>query len=154
MRPMGTRHRGSAVEVRALDAFVKLSRAASSVMERAHRHLADAGLTPTQFGVLEALLHLGPLCQRDLAQKLLKTGGNVTFVVGNLVRRGLVRRVRAAPNRKFVTVSLTAGGRRLVRRVFPRHVAAVVAAMSPLSAAEQETLGALLRTVGLGPGAS
>jgi MarR family 2-MHQ and catechol resistance regulon transcriptional repressor len=148
MRPMGTRHRGPADEVRALDAFVKLSRAADSVMERTHGHLAAEGLTPTQFGVLEALFHLGPLCQRDLGKKLLKTGGNVTFVVVNLEKRGLLRRARDAANRKFMNVSLTPAGRRLIRRVFPRHVAAVVAAMSSLSATEQEALARLLRTVG------
>ena len=37
--------------------------------------MAEAGLTIGQFGVLEALLHHGPLCQRDLGQKLLRLGG-------------------------------------------------------------------------------
>src|SRR5688572_5361705 len=108
-------------------------RAADSVTDRAHRHLAASGLTISQFGVLEALLHLGPLTQGALAEKLLKSGANMTTVVGNLERRGLVRRRREGTNRRFVTVRLTPPGRRLVAGVFPRHVAAIVAAFQVLS---------------------
>src|SRR2546430_16978870 len=68
---MGTHYRGRAAEVRALDTYIKLTRATSSVGVRLSRGLAEAGLTPTQLGVLEALLHLGPLGQRVLGGKLL-----------------------------------------------------------------------------------
>ena len=149
---MGTHHQGTAEETRALDAYVKLLRAAASVGARATRHLADAGLTVSQFGVLEVVHHLGPLCQRDIGRKLLLSGGNITTVVDNLERRGLVRRERAAANRRFVTVHLTEEGRRLVRRVFPRHVAEVVGALGALPAREQEDLGRLCRKLGLAQG--
>ena len=72
------------------------------------------------------------------------------MVVGNLERRGLVRRTRNPENRKYVTVSLTDAGRSLIARVFPRHVAEVVREVSVLSAAEQAALAALLRTLGRG----
>ena len=61
-------------------------------MARLDPLMRDADLTVGQFGTLEALLHLGPLCRRDLGRKLLRSGGNITVVVGNLARRGLVRR--------------------------------------------------------------
>lgn len=147
---MGTRHRGPADEVRALDLFIKLMRAAESVATRVHRAVAEADLTVSQFGVLEAVFHLGPMCQKELGTKLLKSGGNITMVVGNLERRGLVRRTRNPENRKYVTVSLTDAGRSLIARVFPRHVAEVVREVSVLSAAEQAALAALLRTLGRG----
>ena len=147
---MGTRHQGPADEVRALDVFVKLVRATEAVSDRVHAHLRADRLTVSQFGVLEALLHLGPMCQKELGSKLLRSGGNVTMVVDNLEKRGLVRRERRPENRKFVTVHLTEEGRALVRLVFPRHVEAVVRELSILSAAEQETLGRLLRTLGRG----
>lgn len=147
---MGTRYRGPADEVRALDLFIKLMRAAESVATRVHRAVAEADLTVSQFGVLEAVFHLGPMCQKELGTKLLKSGGNITMVVGNLERRGLVRRTRNPENRKYVTVSLTDAGRTLIARVFPRHVAEVVREVSVLSAAEQAALAALLRTLGRG----
>jgi MarR family 2-MHQ and catechol resistance regulon transcriptional repressor len=147
---MGTRYRGSAREVRALDAYIKLMRAADAVTDRVHRHLASAGLSVSQFGALEALHFLGPLTQGALARKLLKSGGNMTMVVGNLERRGLVRRRREKENRRFVTVTPTPAGRRLVAQVFPRHAAAIARAFAPLPPRDQELLGRLCRRLGLG----
>src|SRR5258705_13348158 len=89
-------------------------RAADSVTARLDPLMRAADLTVGQFGTLEALLHLGPLCQRDLGRKLLRSGGNITVVVGNLARRGLVRRERRADDRRFITVTLTDKGRRLI----------------------------------------
>src|SRR5206468_9525440 len=146
---MGTHYRGRVAEVRALDTYIKLTRATTSVGVRLSRGLAEAGLTPTQLGVLEALLHLGPLGQRVLGGKLLMSGGNITTVVDNLERRRLVRRERRGDDRRHVTVHLTPEGRRLISRVFPGHVRAIVAAFSALTVAEQETLGRLAKKLGL-----
>ena len=102
---MPTHYRGRPDEVAALDAYIKLMRAADSVTARLEPVMASAGLTLGQFGTLEALLHLGPLCQRDLGRKLLRSDGNITVVVNNLAHRGLVRRVRRRDDRRFVTVA-------------------------------------------------
>ena len=56
--------------------------------------MAAFDLTISQFGVLEALYHKGPLCQRDIAAKILKSTGNITMVIDNLEKRELVRRER------------------------------------------------------------
>ncbi len=145
---MGTRYQGTAEEARALNTYIKLMRAADSVTARIHRHLAPTGLTLSQLGVLDALFHLGPLCQRDLAQKLLKTGGNITLVIDNLEKRALVKRERQTADRRFVLVSLTEQGQQLFSAIFPRHVAAIVQEMGQLTAAEQEALARLCRQLG------
>lgn len=145
---MGTRHAGSAAEVRALNVFIKLLRATNTLRARLVPRLAAHDLTETQFGVLEALYHLGPLCQRDIGGKLLTSGGNVTLVVDNLEKRGLVERVRGTEDRRFVTVHLTASGRRLIARAFPAHAQRVTEAIGALPAAEQEELGRLLKKLG------
>ena len=145
---MPTHHEGTAEEVRALNAFITLMRASESVAARTGEHLSEHDLTGSQFGVLEALLHLGPLCQRALAGKLLKTGGNITMVVDNLEKRGLVVRKRGREDRRFVTVHLTDSGRALTRRVFPRHLASIVEELSVLGAKEQEELRRLCRKLG------
>lgn len=146
---MPTHYRGSAQEKAALDAYIKLMRAADSVTARLEPLMRAADLTVGQFGTLEALFHLGPLCQRDLGRKLLRSGGNITVVVGNLARRGLVRRTRGPQDRRFVTVTLTGKGRRLIGRMFPRHVRHVVREMGALSLPEQAELGRLCRQLGL-----
>ncbi len=147
---MGTHFKGKPSEVRALDAFIKLVRATDSVQGRLARRHAELGLTETQFGVLEALHHLGPLCQTALAGKLLKSGGNVTLVVDNLEKHGLVRRERSREDRRFVTVTLTGEGKRLISRIFPAHAKAIAEELSALSAEEQEELGRLCRKLGKG----
>jgi len=145
---MGTRYHGTEKEVRALDTYIKLIRAADSVSSRIHRHLDETNLTITQFGVLEALYHLGSMYQRDLAAKLLKSGGNITLVIDNLEKRSLVKREREPDDRRCIRVNLTESGKQLISRIFPAHVAAVVAEMATLSMPEQEELGRLCRRLG------
>ncbi|PSO51940.1 MAG: MarR family transcriptional regulator [Cyanobacteria bacterium QH_8_48_120] len=145
---MGTRYPGTKEEIRALDAYIKLSRAAESVSARIHRHLEAEQLTATQFGVLEALLHLGSLSQRELAQKLLRSGGNITLVIDNLEKRQLVKRMRAPKDRRVVSVCLSEKGEQLISEIFARHVAVVVDEMSILTETEQEELSHLCRRLG------
>ncbi len=146
---MAIRHKGSSTEARALDAYIKLMRAAESVSARLSPHLSRAGLTVSQFGALEALYHLGPLCQRDLGKKILKSGGNITMVVDNLEKRGMVERVRAEDDRRYITVNLTKRGRKLIAELFPRHAKVIRDEMGVLSDAELEKLGRLCKRVGL-----
>jgi MarR family 2-MHQ and catechol resistance regulon transcriptional repressor len=145
---VGTRYRGDARQVRALDAFIKLMRAASAVTAAVSGPMRSAGLTESQFGVLEALLHVGPMCQKDLAAKLLKSPGNLTTVVSNLERDGLVQRRAHAGDRRRVEVHLTPRGRRLISELFPAHADHVCRAMTELTAGEQDELGRLCRILG------
>lgn len=150
---MGTQYTGTQQETTALNAYIKLVRAAESVAARVESRLSEIGLTVSQFGVLEALYHLGPLYQKDLAAKILKSTGNITMVVRNLQKRGLVERVRDANDRRHALVRITGPGRRLLRSFFPGHVKRIVHEMGFLSRAEQELLGQLCKKVGLGTAA-
>lgn len=135
-------------EKRSLDTYIKLMRAADTVTANAQRHLAQAGLTTSQFGVIEALFHLGPLCQRDIGKKILKSSGNITTVIDNLEKRGLVKRRPGAEDRRYVAVHLTAAGEELIRELFPSHAAGIVAELGVLTPQEQEELGRLCRKLG------
>jgi MarR family 2-MHQ and catechol resistance regulon transcriptional repressor len=151
---VGTRYKGAPREVRALNTYIKLMRCANSVQGRLERRLRRLGVTDNQFGVLEALLHLGPVAQHELGRALFTSRANITTIVDNLERRGLVRRERDASDRRYVTVHLTAEGRALIERLFPLQLAAIVDEFSVLSAAEQEQLGRLCKKLGLRQGAS
>lgn len=146
---MGTHYQGSEEEVRALDLYIKLTRAAEAVNTRVNQHLADANLTVSQFGVLEALYHLGPMCQKDLAQKILKSTGNLTFVINNLEKQGLVERHRSTEDRRYVDIYLTDAGRQAIQEIFPHHVETVRREMAILTQEEQDELSRLARKVGL-----
>ncbi len=145
---MPTHYRGETREVDALNAFIKLKRAANSLDARLTPELTASGLTTSQFGVLEALLHLGPMCQKELGEKLLQSGGNITMVINNLEKRELVKRTRDRSDRRYVQVVLTDEGRSLIAELFPRHLATIVSMMSVLSAGELEQLGKLCRRLG------
>ncbi|MDH4163637.1 MAG: MarR family transcriptional regulator [Nitrospirota bacterium] len=147
---MGTKFNGTRDEVRALDTFIKLVRAAGSVSSRVESRFSEIDLTVSQFGVLEALYHLGPLHQKDLAKKILKSTGNITMVVDNLEQRGLVIRSRDDDDRRHFYVTITAAGTKLIRSFFPGHAARITAELSVLTRAEQEELGRLCKKVGLG----
>jgi MarR family 2-MHQ and catechol resistance regulon transcriptional repressor len=145
---MGTRHRGSIEEINALNTFIKLQRAAESVSARVHALLPE-GLTVTQFGVLESLHHIGPLCQGELAEKLLRSGGNLTLVVDNLEKAGLVVRERDPADRRFVVVKLTDKGSAFIAEIFPKVAANITREMNRLSSTELLDLGRLCKKVGL-----
>ncbi|MDV7401944.1 MarR family transcriptional regulator, partial [Arthrospira platensis SPKY1] len=99
--------------------------------------------------MLDALHYLGPMAQKDLAGKILKSTGNLSLVIDNLEKRGLVLRERQQHDRRFVTIHLTETGRALIERVMPRHVADITSLLSALTAEEQKTLGALCKKLGL-----
>jgi MarR family 2-MHQ and catechol resistance regulon transcriptional repressor len=146
---MPTRYKGSAREVRALDTFVKLTRATETLGAQLQRHLASLEITPPQLAVLEALLHLGPMSQSELGRKLLRSNPNMTALLDNLERNQWIQRERSPEDRRVVVVSLTPEGRRVIERVFPAHAAHVTALMGALTAEEQETLGTLCKKLGL-----
>lgn len=147
---MGTHYDGSKEETQALDTYIKLIRAAESLMSRVYRNAELEGLTNSQFGVLEALLHVGPLCQRELGTKILKSSGNITMVIDNLEKRGLVERRRDTDDRRYVTVYLTDSGQQMIETIFPSHLERIKEELGVLSPSDQQNLGKLCRTIGLG----
>lgn len=147
---MPTHFQGTPEEMLSLNTFIKMSRAVQSFEHRVAAHGSIGDLTNSQFGVLEALLHLGPLCQGELSRKLLTSTGNMTLVLDNLEKHGQVRRVRSTEDRRMVLVELTEAGRKLIEGIFPKHVAAIQQEMSVLTADEQVELGRLLLKLGKG----
>ena len=83
------------------------------MLARVEPRLAAAGLTATQFGVLEAMLHKGALSQRELGRKVLTSAGNMTDLVDKLEARGLVQRTRQKRDSRAVQVE---SDRRRTRR--------------------------------------
>lgn len=146
---MPTHYEGTEVERTTLDSFIKFMRASESVTSQLAQALGEYQLTMSQFGTLEVLYHLGPMCQKAIGAKLLKSGGNITMVVNNLEDRGLVSRKRRESDRRFVTVELTAEGVELIEEVLPNHVARIVDIFGVLSSSEQEQLGELCKRIGL-----
>lgn len=132
----------------AIRTYVKLMRASHAISARTAPRLAAAGLTHTQLGVLEALLHLGPLTQRDLSRKILTSPGNLTDVIDKLAKRTLVERVACPEDRRSTRVVLTPAGRTFIETIFPPHATDIANAMSGLTPHDLATLDTLLRKLG------
>jgi MarR family 2-MHQ and catechol resistance regulon transcriptional repressor len=148
---MGTHYKGDKNVKRTLNAFIKMTRASESVNGRLARHLSDANLTISQFGTLEALLHIGPLNQRELGQKLLKSGGNITLVIDNLQKGGLVEKKTDPNDRRAVIISLTKKGRDFIEDFFPQHLDKIKEEFSVLTSEEKEQLAAICKKLGVKP---
>jgi MarR family 2-MHQ and catechol resistance regulon transcriptional repressor len=146
---MPTHYPGSPEQVRALNAYIRLTRAVEAISARLLSSEKLEGLTVSQLGVLDALFYLGPMCQKDLAGKILKSSGNLSLVIDNLERRGLVRRERRDSDRRFVTIHLTEAGNALIERVMPAHAAEISSGFSALTPDEQDALGELCKKLGL-----
>lgn len=146
---MGTHYQGNEREEKTLNAFIKLMRATDSINNRLNRQLSDVGLTISQFGVLEALLHLGPLNQKALGEKLLKSGGNITLVIDNLEKSGWVERHQDPDDRRSMLIHLTEEGEKFISDYFPKHLDRIVSEFKVLSDKELEQLGNICKKLGL-----
>lgn len=132
----------------ALNTYIKLVRATETATANIHRYLVEENLTISQFGVMEALFHLGPLSLSSLGRKILKSNANLTTVVDNLEKRNLVARERTHSDRRQIHVCLSPEGRRLIERIFPSHAMKITEEMCHLTVAELELLGSLCRKLG------
>jgi MarR family 2-MHQ and catechol resistance regulon transcriptional repressor len=130
--------------------FVMMARAMRAVTSLLREHLKQWDLSPAEFGVLEALLHKGPIPLSMLADTLLTSAPGMTYTVKGLEKRELLRRRSSSDDQRVVVAELTAPGRRLIEKVFPEHVAAMQRAMRGLTRAEKRQAAALLKTLGRG----
>ena len=132
----------------ALGLWVKLARAHSTFAKLADEDIRSFGLTTPQFGVLECLGHLGPMTLGELCRKQLVSGGNMTVVVDNLAKEGLVERIPSTEDRRSIDVRLTTKGKRFFDEVFVKHAKRVSDLTSVLTDKEQEELACLLKKLG------
>ena len=140
----------SAGQREALSLWIALARCYSSFAKAVSVKIHEYGLTTPQFGVLEALYHLGPLPLGDLAEKLLVTGGNVTYVMDRLEQQDLVYRERSEDDRRVIQAKLTPEGRALIEGVFQGHAEYIEHLTRHIEADERAELRELLKKLGKG----
>jgi len=105
-------------------------------------------LGDSDFRVLEALLHKGPLPVNTIGPKVWLTPGSISVAVDRLVEKGLVSRKDHPDDRRVRQVELTAKGRALITRGFREHASAMETAVGVLSKNERLTLLRLLKKLG------
>lgn len=133
----------------ALGMWVKLARASSTFGHLTNLDIQRYGLTQPQFSVIEALGHLGPMKMGSFCSKMLTSGGNITVVIDNLEKDGLVERIPFPKDRRATTVRLTSKGEKLFHDIFSKHAQFVTKIASVLNEDEQIQLSALLKKLGM-----
>jgi len=146
---MGTHYKGTVKEKLALNTFIKLIRSGDSLSSSINLILAKNSLSESQFNILDALFHLGHLTQKELGKKLLKSGGNITMVIDNLEKRGLVERRRGEKDRRTFAIHLTDDGRNKIKTLLPGIVKFITKEMNVLTSKEQLRMQNMCKAVGL-----
>ena len=128
--------------------WLVLWKASHALREVAQESIASLGMCLSDFAVLEALLHKGPLAVNEIGRKVMLTSGSITTAVDRLERRGLVERRALENDRRARMVHLTGTGRALIRKLFAAHERDMGQAAAHLTAREIAALTRGLRTLG------
>jgi MarR family transcriptional regulator, 2-MHQ and catechol-resistance regulon repressor len=128
--------------------WLVLWKTARAVEAHSSRSIARFGCGPTDFAVLEVLLHKGPLTVKQIGEKVLLTSGSMTAAVDRLELRGLVARHNDATDRRARVIALTEAGREFIERVFADHASAMENAVAGFLEGDRILLLSLLRQLG------
>jgi MarR family 2-MHQ and catechol resistance regulon transcriptional repressor len=135
---------GSGVHV-----FLVLWKAAHAAQAYAEKSISELEMCGSDFAVLEALLHKGPLPINEIGKKVLLTSGSITVAVDRLETKGLVERRAHDTDRRARIVHLTMEGKKLITRIYAEHAADMEKlAAASLTKAERKTLISLLKKIG------
>ena len=110
--------------------------------------IEETGLGLTDFGVLELLLHKGPLPVNTIGPIVDLTPGSISIAVDRLVAKGLVSRVESAEDRRVRIVALTPSGKDLIVSAFRKHAQQMRRVFIELNPQELRGLEAALKKVG------
>ena len=145
---MRTVEKEKAQTQRGVHLWLLLWKATKTLEACARRSVETTRLCLSDFGVLEALLHKGPLPVDALRKKVLLSSGSTTAAVDRLERNGLVKRANTPTDRRSRIVHLTEKGSNLIRTLFREHARDMERAFSGLDKAERSALAGILRKLG------
>jgi MarR family 2-MHQ and catechol resistance regulon transcriptional repressor len=125
-----------------------MMRAMRALTRYAAAGIDETGLGLSDFGVLEVLLHKGPLPVNTIGPIVDLTAGSISTAVDRLVEKGLVSRVESAEDRRVRIVALTPSGKELIAGAFRKHSGQMKRVFSELSPEELRGLETALKKVG------
>jgi len=140
---------GSLKDGTGVHVFLVMWKAVHAVETYAQHSIAELEMCGSDFAVLEALLHKGPLPINEIGRKVLLTSGSITVAVDRLESKGWVERRASDTDRRAKIVHLTKAGKELIGRVYATHAADMEQlALASLTKPERETLIRLLKKIG------
>ena len=130
---------------RSMQTWIQILRAFQKIRAKELKYINASGLSMNQFEVLEVLYHRGDLQIGAITKLIESTPGNVTVVVKNLLRDGLIEALPSPEDSRVRIVSITEKGRELIGGMFPQHASNLQSYFDVLSDEELVTLYDLLR---------
>lgn len=131
-----------------LKLFIVMSRAHRSINDIVNKHIAEAGLNPTEFAVLELLYHKGDQPLQQIGGKILLASGSITYVVDKLEQKEFLQRIACKDDRRVTFAKITDKGKAFIESVFPAHEKRIDDIMSALTKEEKATAIELLKKIG------
>jgi MarR family 2-MHQ and catechol resistance regulon transcriptional repressor len=126
-----------------------LARAYGSMGGYIEGSIAAQGLGLSDFMVLEALLHKGPLTISAIGEKVLLASASMTSAIDRLEKRGLVRRRSCDSDRRIRLVELTDCGKAFIEEIYARHEKDLEAVIGGLCDEERRVIYEGLKKIGL-----
>jgi len=132
----------------AVHAWLVMMKAMQAITRYALANFEETGLGLSDFAVLEALLHKGPLPVNVIGAKVNLTPGSISVAVDRLVAKGLVSRAESSQDRRVRSVALTLRGKSVIKPIFRAHAATMEKVFSGLSRDELRQLEQHLKCIG------
>ena len=129
-------------------AWLLMMKAMRALTRYAAAGIEETGLGLTDFGILEALLHKGPLPVNTIGPIVDLTPGSISIAVDRLFAKGFVSRVESGEDRRVRIVALTPRGKDLIGPAFRKHSGQMKRVFSELSPEELRGLEVALKIVG------
>ncbi|AFH48213.1 MarR family transcriptional regulator [Ignavibacterium album JCM 16511] len=146
---MGSKFDGSFEQKNALNSFIKLFRASEILKSKISAITNSNGFSDGQFYVLDVLYHLGSLPQKTLAEKIMRTEGNITMIINNLLKRKAIKRIKSENDGRVHIISLTEKGKNEFEKIFPFVLKEIETMFASLTNEEKILLQNLCKKIGL-----
>jgi MarR family 2-MHQ and catechol resistance regulon transcriptional repressor len=123
-------------------------KAHEAAIDYLYRGIEETGISDTDFRVLEALLHKGPLPVNTIGPKVHLTPGSISVAVDRLLEKGLVSRAESPGDRRVKIVALTKSGNDLIVPIFRKHSGEIGRVFADANAKELQILESVLKKAG------
>src|ERR1700745_4096330 len=128
--------------------WLVMMKAMRTLTRYAAADIEETGLGLSDFGVLEVLLHKGPLPVNTIGPIVDLTPGSISIAVDRLVAKGLVTRVESIEDRRVRTVTLPSRGKDLIVAAFRKHAGQMRRVFSELTPEELRGFELALKKIG------
>ena len=128
--------------------WLVMMKAMRALTKYAAADIEETGLGLTDFGILEVLLHKGPLPVNTIGPIVDLTPGSISIAIDRLFAKRLVSRVESPEDRRVRIVALTPRGKDLIVAAFRKHSGGMKRLFSELSPEELRGFEVALKKVG------